>query len=56
MTTLHIYRAPSGQWAGKFIQDGEELGRVAGCESAEDVEDAAHECGIQFDEVLTEQP
>ena len=50
-TALVIYRAPSGQWAGKFIQDGEELGRVAGCESPEEVEDAAHESGIEFDEV-----
>jgi hypothetical protein len=47
-TVLHIYKAPSGQWAGKFIQDGEELGRVAGCESAQDVEEAAHDNGIEF--------
>jgi hypothetical protein len=54
-TVLHIYKAPSGQWAGKFIQDGEELGRVAGCESAQDVEEAAHDNGIEFDEVVTQE-
>lgn len=52
MTTLHIYRAKSGQWAGKLLEDGEEVGRIAGCESAQDVESAALDTGIAFDRVV----
>lgn len=39
---LHIYRAPSGQWSGKILDDnGEEQAGIAGCESPEEVEEAA---------------
>jgi hypothetical protein len=53
-TVLHIYKAPSGQWSGKFLQDGLELGRVAGCAFAQDVEDAASDSGIEFDAIAYE--
>ena len=53
MPTLRIYQAPCGQWAGQLLDaDGEELAGVAGCESAEDVEDAAHESGLVYDEAI----
>lgn len=42
-TLLKVYRAASGQWAGIVIVGGEEVGRVAGCSSPEEVEDAAYE-------------
>lgn len=48
---LRIYRAPSGQWAGKLISGGEEIGGIAGCESAEDVEQAAYDSGIIPDRI-----
>jgi hypothetical protein len=40
MTYLHVYRAPSGQWAGKVL---EEVAGIAGCESPLDVLLAARE-------------
>lgn len=48
---LRIYRAPSGQWAGKLLAGGEEIGGIAGCESAEDVEQAAYDSGIIPDRI-----
>lgn len=49
MNTLTVYRAPSGQWSGRVLDEaGEELGRVAGCESADDVVDAAVDAGWAF--------
>ena len=52
MNTLRIYKAPSGQWAGKVLdKDGDELGRVGGCASPDDVEEAALDNGLTFDEV-----
>lgn len=49
MNTLIVYRAKSGQWAGR-VQDeaGEELGGVAGCDTEEDVVDAAVAAGLAF--------
>jgi hypothetical protein len=45
--TLRIYRAPSGQWSGKLIDStGEEIGGIAGCDSAEDVEQTAYDRDI----------
>lgn len=38
---LKIYLAPSGQWAGIVLENGDEIARIAGCESPEDVEAAA---------------
>lgn len=43
---LRIYRAPSGQWAGKLFAGGEEVGGVAGCESPEAVEQQAYDSSI----------
>jgi len=43
--TLQAYLAPNGQWSGIFIERGPELGRVAGCSSLEEVEEAAAEQG-----------
>lgn len=55
MATLRIYQAPSGQWAGQLLDaDGIELAGVAGCESAEDVEDAAQEAELVYDEAIYE--
>lgn len=42
-TTLRIYRALSGQWAGRMTDSGEEIGGIAGCNSPEDVEQAAYD-------------
>ncbi|MEO8746329.1 MAG: hypothetical protein ABI379_01510 [Rhodanobacter sp.] len=46
---LRIYRAPSGapsgQWAGRMIENGKEVVGIAGCTSADEVETAAHELG-----------
>lgn len=45
--TLRIYRAPSGQWSGKLLDaEGEEIGRIAGCESPKDVEQQAYDSDI----------
>lgn len=41
--TLETYIAESGQWAGIVRQDGEEIARIAGCETLDDVLDAAAE-------------
>ena len=41
MPYLHVYRAPSGQWSGIVYQDGEEIARIAGCETSDDVLNAA---------------
>lgn len=35
--TLETYIAESGQWAGIVRQDGEEIARIAGCETLDDV-------------------
>jgi len=51
--TLRVYRAVSGQWSGCVTDaQGEEVGRVAGCESAEEVEIEAAEAGLQFEVVI----
>jgi hypothetical protein len=55
MATLRIYRAPSGQWSGRLIDDdGEELGGVAGCASPDEVEEAVADTGLYPDEVVIE--
>lgn len=52
MSTLQIYKAPSGQWSGVIIDsDGEEIGRIAGCDSPDDVEIEACNIGEQIDVV-----
>lgn len=50
MATLRIYKAPSGQWSGQLLEDGIELAGVAGCDSAEDVEEAAQDAGLEYDQ------
>jgi hypothetical protein len=47
--TLQIYRAPSGQWSGRLLVGGEEIGRIAGCASAKAVQEAASESAIYPD-------
>ncbi|HDS7488171.1 TPA: hypothetical protein QH512_005118 [Klebsiella aerogenes] len=41
--TLETYIATSGQWAGIVREAGEEIARIAGCETLDDVLDAAAE-------------
>ena len=41
--TLETFIAESGQWAGIVRQDGEEIARIAGCETLDDVLAAAAE-------------
>lgn len=45
---LRIYNAASGQWSGKFILDGVEIGGVAGCSSADEVEQMAIDQGYEI--------
>lgn len=40
---LRIYRTKSSQWSGIVFEDGEELARIAGCETQGEVIDAADE-------------
>lgn len=49
--TLRIYRAPSGQWAGRIFAGEVEIGAVAGCDSPAAVEQAARETGVFPDHV-----
>lgn len=51
MITLQIYKAPSGQWSGRIIRDGEEIGGISGCDSAHQVENEANDQGLDIDEV-----
>ena len=55
MATLRIYRAPSGQWAGQLLEDGIEVAGVAGCATAEDVECAAQDAGLEYSEAIYEE-
>lgn len=34
---LRIFRAPSGQWAGRVTDGGSQIAGVAGCDSPDDV-------------------
>jgi hypothetical protein len=36
---LEIFLAPSGQWSGRVIEDGVEVGGCAGCSSPQEVEE-----------------
>ena len=54
---LRVYRASSGQWVGVLMSGEGEIGRCGGCESPEDVQEAAMESGIIPDRVeIMEQP
>lgn len=50
-TVLQVFKAASGQWGGRILRDGEEDGRVAGCESPDEVEAQAYDAGIDVDRV-----
>ncbi len=47
--TLEIYRATSGQWAGRFMSGGEEIGGIAGYDSPEAVKAAATDSSVYPD-------
>jgi hypothetical protein len=51
MRTLKIYRAVSGQWAGVILEDGEDVARIAGCCSQDEVVQAAYDCMIEIDAI-----
>ncbi len=40
---LRIYQAPSGQWSGIVFEDGDEVARIAGCQTQGEVIDTAVE-------------
>lgn len=49
---LQIYRARSGQWAGRMMDaNGTEIAGIAGCSSPEEVEQTAYDSGFFPDEV-----
>lgn len=48
---LQIWKAASGQWAGRILRGDVEGGRVAGCTSKDDVEHPALEAGSEFDRI-----
>ena len=50
---LRIYLAPSLQWAGILLDGADEIGRVAGCSSPEEVEESAYDAGYDFVDVET---
>lgn len=50
--TLHLYFAPSGQWSGRLFVDGQEVGAIGGCVSADEVEIVACEQGYDVTEVI----
>lgn len=50
---LRIYRAPSLQWSGILLDGDDEIGRVAGCSSPEEVEESAYDAGYEFIDVET---
>jgi hypothetical protein len=53
--TLRVYRAPSGQWEGTLTAaDGKEIGRVTGCASPSEVEQAAMSEGFFPDRIDVE--
>jgi hypothetical protein len=56
MQTLQIYIAPSGQYAGRMIEDGQELFGIAGCSTPEEVEQAACDAGAGAYQVELDEP
>jgi hypothetical protein len=48
---LFVYRAASGQWAGRLIEDGEEISGIGGCTSRHDVEASILATGSRFEQV-----
>lgn len=43
---LQIYQTQAGQWAGRLVINGEEVGGCAGLNSPEEVEEAVTDNGI----------
>lgn len=56
MNTLHIYIAPSGQYAGRMVQGDQELFGIAGCSTPEEVEEAACDAGAGAYRVELDEP
>lgn len=50
---LQVWKSASGQYGGRILHGGAEAGRVAGCETADEVEAQAAEAGILFHRVET---
>ena len=42
---LHVYRAPSGQVSGTILEGDQVIAGIAGCASADEVEQAAMDLG-----------
>jgi hypothetical protein len=51
MTRLQVFRTESGQWAGIVYEDGEDVARIAGCCSQDEVVQAAYDCMIEIDDI-----
>lgn len=56
MPTLHIYIAPSGQYAGRMVEGDQELFGIAGCSTPEEVEEAACDAGAGAYQVELDEP
>jgi len=52
--TLRIHRTPSGLWGGCLSVGVEEIGCVAGCDSARAVEEAVRDTGVYPDHIEIE--
>ena len=54
MQTLYVYISQSGQYAGRMMEDDQELFAVAGCSGVDEVEEAACDAGyVGFDVALS---
>ena len=49
---LQIYRAPSGQWGARYLENGQEVAGVAGCDSRAEAMAAAEESGWLWESEL----
>ena len=49
---LHVYRAPSGQMAGRLFAGAEEVCAVAGCANVDEVRAAIEDTGQRVDFVV----
>jgi hypothetical protein len=52
--TLKIFRAPSGQWSGHLIVNGDVIGGISGCSSPDIVKLAVSEQGFSPERVEIE--
>jgi hypothetical protein len=53
---LFVYQAASGQWAGRLIENGDEVAGIVGCNSKIEVEQSIREAGSHFDQVCEVDP